>query len=418
MSLILTNRPFRLLISSAALANLGDGIAALAFPWLATLITRDPLLVSLVAFATRLPWLLLSIPAGIITDRHDRRQLMFRADTTRALLALVAVGLAIHLRHGAAPGGEVAAILSLAALAFLMGCAEVVRDNAAQTVLPSLVAPVDLERANGQIWSVERIMGAFVGPPLAGALIALALPVPFGVEALGFALAAWMVWAIALPVRPRPVRRHPLTEAAEAWTWMRGQPTILRLAVMLGLLNALTMMALTVLVLVSQDRLGLGAAAYGVLLTVEAAGGVAGGLFGPRLVARLGQARSVRLSLLLFPLPWLVIALSDSALVVALALFVGMGAGVVWNLVTVSYRQRLIPDALLGRVNSLYRFFGWGMMPVGALAGGWLVALAEGPLGRDMALRLPYAAAAAGTLALAVYGWRRLHFTPAADTVA
>lgn len=410
MALILTNRPFRLLMSSAALANLGDGIAALAFPWLATLITRDPALVALVAAATRLPWLLLSIPAGVVTDRHDRRRLMLRADAFRALLALAAVGLAVDLRHGAAPGGEVAAILSLAALAFLMGCAEVVRDNAAQTVLPSLVAPGELEAANGQIWSVERIMGSFVGPPVAGALIALAIPVPFGVEALGFAVAAWLVWAIALPPRPLPARRHPMTEAAEAWAWMRREPTILRLAVMLGLLNAAATMALTVLVLVSQDRLGLGPAAYGALLTVEAAGGVAGGLFGPRLVARIGQTRSVRLALVLFPLPWAVIAFSDSPAVVAGALFVGMAAGVIWNLVTVSYRQRLIPDALLGRVNSLYRFFGWGMMPLGALAGGWIVALAEAPLGRDLALRLPYLGAAAGTAALALYGWRRLRF--------
>ena len=121
--------------------------------------------------------------------------------------------------------------------------------------------------------------------------------------------------------------------------------------------------------------------------------------------------RSVRLALALFPLPWLVIAFSDQPAVVGIALFVGMGAGVVWNLVTVSYRQRLIPDALLGRVNSLYRFFGWGMMPVGALAGGWIVSLAEEPFGRDMALRLPYVVAALGTAALALYGWRRLRMS-------
>ena len=408
MTLIARNRPFRLLLSSAALANLGDGIGALAFPWLATLITRDPLMIALVAFATRLPWFLLAIPAGVLTDRHDRRQLMLRADAFRALLAVGAVALAIGLKDGTAPGGELAAILSLSALAFLLGCAEVVRDNAAQTVLPSIVAPGDLERANGQIWSVENIAGSFIGPPLAGLLIALALPVPFGAEAIGFALAAWFVWAIALPPRARPARRHPLTEAAEAWRWMRAHPVVLRLAIMLGILNAFTLMALTVLVLVSQDRLGLGPAAYGILLTVEAAGAVAGGLLGPALVARLGPDRSVRLALALFPLPWLVIAVSDQPAVVGAALFVGMGAGVVWNLVTVSYRQRLIPDALLGRVNSLYRFFGWGMMPIGALAGGWIVSLAEGPFGRDMALRLPYLAAAFGAAALAVYGWRRL----------
>jgi hypothetical protein len=83
-------------------------------------------------------------------------------------------------------------------------------------------------------------------------------------------------------------------------------------------------------------------------------------------------------------------------------------AGMLWNVVTVSYRQRVIPDELLGRVNSLYRFFGWGMMPVGALAGGWLVALAEPALGRSAALHVPYFVAATGSIALSVYRFLRL----------
>ena len=415
MTLLVANRSYRLLFSATAVSNLGDGIAALAFPWLATLITRDPVLIATVAFATRLPWLLFAIPAGVIIDRGDRRRLMMQADLFRTLLALGVVVLAMRL-----PSGPVAAplppILALSGLAFLLGLAEVVRDNAAQTLLPSVVAQGDLERANGQMWSIERIAGAFVGPPLAGAMIALAVPAPFAVEAAGFALAALCVWLIALPRRAPVPPRHALTEAAEAWAWMRAHPMILRLAILLGLMNALTTMALTLMVLVSQDRLGLSAADYGVLLTVEAAGGVTAGLFGPRLVARLGSQASVRLALCLFPLPWMVVALSDHAGLIGAALFVGLGAGVVWNLVTVSYRQRLIPDAMLGRVNSLYRFFGWGMMPVGAIAGGWIVAQLEGPLGRDMALRVPYALAAAGSALIAIYGWMRLRFAAVAAT--
>src|SRR3546814_11409729 len=88
-----------------------------------------------------------------------------------------------------------------------------------------------------------------------------------------------------------------------------------------------------------------------------------------------------------------------------------MLAALLWNLLTVSYRQRLIPDVqrlipdvLLSRVNSLYRFFGWGMMPIGALAGGWIVSLAELGLGREAALRLPFLVGATGCVALWVYG--------------
>jgi hypothetical protein len=284
----------------------------------------------------------------------------------------------------------------------------VIRDNAAQTLLPALVAAPDLERANGQMWSAEQIMGQFVGPPLAGVLIALALPLPFGVQAAGFAVAAAMVWMIALPARTAPARRRAWVEAAEGWAWMRANPVILRLAVMLGVMNALHMGALTVLVLLSQDILGLNAAQHGLLLTAGAVGGVVGGFIAPGIVARLGSTRSALVGLGLMPVQMVLIALTGSVWVVAAALFLGMVAALIWNVCTVSYRQRLIPGAILGRVNSLYRFFGWGMMPVGALLGGWLVAAADGPLGHEAALRLPFWVAALGLMGVWGYGLRRL----------
>jgi MFS family permease len=85
-ALLLRNRNYRLLFSAGALTNLGDGMVALALPWLATLVTRDPLAIAAVAAAGRLPWLLLSIPAGVVIDRSDRRRLIARADLLRAVI--------------------------------------------------------------------------------------------------------------------------------------------------------------------------------------------------------------------------------------------------------------------------------------------------------------------------------------------
>ncbi len=85
-----------------------------------------------------------------------------------------------------------------------------------------------------------------------------------------------------------------------------------------------------------------------------------------------------------------------------------MFSGVAYNVVTVSFRQREIPDALLGRVNSLYRMFGWGMMPVGAILGGTLVSLFEPSLGREAALRLPYICAVAGLVGLLIWSARSI----------
>lgn len=93
-----------------------------------------------------------------------------------------------------------------------------------------------------------------------------------------------------------------------------------------------------------------------------------------------------------------------------IGLFGDAFGGVLWNVVTVSYRQRVIPPALLGRVNAIYRFLGWGMMPIGAVAGGLLVRMSEPVLGRESALLLPFTVAGVITILLTVYGVFRLRF--------
>ena len=383
-------------------------MSALAFPWLATLITRDPFLIALVAFATRLPWLLFTIPAGVITDRGDRQRLMVLADLLRLLLTAGVIALILMLPDLPLVRGETFYILILCGLAFLLGSAEVVRDNAAQTALPSVVASRDLERANGQIWSIEQIMGAFVGPPLAGFLIAYSVPAPFALDAVTFGLAAWAVWLIAVPPRRMPRKQSIWIETKAGFAWLWEHPKLLRLALMLGVSNALATMALTVLVLFGQEVLGLSGAGYGLLLTAGAAGGVVGGLICPAIADKIGGQRSLFFALLMFPVTFFVIGFTSSVWVVAAALFLEMFVALLWNVVTVSYRQRLIPDELLGRVNSIYRFFGWGMMPVGALLAGLVVAWAEPDMGREMALRVPYLLAGGVAVLLALYGLVRL----------
>lgn len=406
-ALIRENRNFRLLMSGAGLSNLSDGIGLLAFPWMATLITTDPRALALVAFATRLPWFLWSLPVGVWTDRADRQRMMVRADLARMALAMAVVALIVA---GPRDGGHVMLMIGgLSILAFLMGTAEVFRDNAAQTALPSLVPKDRLEEANGQIWSVEQVMGQFVGPPLAGFLIAVAVPAPFLFEAIGFALAAFAVWAIAFPARSVVAERQGFwTEMRMGWTWLREHRVILQLALILGGLNAAHMAGFTVLVLYSQEVLGLGAVGYGMLLTAGAAGGVAGGLLCPWIAARLGSSRSLWTALAFMPVPFLGLYFTSHVWIAVGLLFLETFVAVLWNVVTVSFRQRVIPDALLGRVNSIYRFFGWGMMPLGALAGGWIMAWAEPGMGREDALRMVFLVGAGLFVALFVYGLARL----------
>lgn len=406
--LLARNRNYRLLFSASAVSNLGDGISALAFPWLASLLTRDPFLIAAVAAAGRLPWLLFSAPAGVMIDRMDRQRIMVWADVVRAGLTAMVVLLILSVDQFEAHA-HAGTVWALAALAFLLGMAEVLRDNAAQTALPSLVERADLEAANGQIWSVEQVMGSFIGPPLAGVLIALSVPSPFVFDAVSFAVAAGLVALITFPAgAPRRVVQSAWADAREGAAWLWQHKTILRLAVLLGCINAVGSGYATITILYAQEVLGLSSAGYGALMMAGAAGGVAGGLIGPRLVRRFGAQRAFIAAQVLFLADPLAMWLTSSVAVVAVGMFTLMFAVVTYNVITVSYRQREIPDAILGRVNSLFRLFGWGAIPLGMLAFGTLVSAVEGPVGRETALRLPYAIGAGLYLCTLAYSARHI----------
>jgi MFS family permease len=409
--LLWSNRNYRLLLSGSAVTNLGYGVVAVAMPWLATLLTRDPLMISVVAMAEYLPWLLFALPAGVWTDRADRRLLIIRADSVRLALALCLVAMTLSIPAASAAGGDRTGLVAmLAAIAFLLGTAAVVRGNAAQTLLPSIVGRDDLERANGQMWSAEQVVGRFVGPPLAGALIAAGIVVPFGFNAVTLALTIGLVWLITLPPRVLSTHKRFWPALREGIGWMRQNAAILRLALMLGAINAVSVGGLTMLVLYAQEVLDLKATGYGFLLTCAAAGGVLGGLVAPEIARRIGIRASLVVALATFVLLHLLLGLFSSVVLAGLALFLEAAGGMLWNVVTVSYRQRLIPDDLLGRVNSIYRFFGWGAMPLGSLGAGALVSVLEPSIGRGAALHSPYLLGALVCGGLLAYGTLRLRF--------
>ncbi|NIZ15676.1 MFS transporter [Phaeobacter sp. HF9A] len=398
--LLYRNRNYRLLFTAGALTNLGDGMMALALPWLASLMTRDAVAIAAVAAAGRLPWLLFSVPAGVVVDRMDRRKLIARADMLRAGLTLAILLLALS-----APA--TGAIWLLAGLAFLLGAAEVLRDNAAQTILPSLVSADDLEAANGQMWSVEQLTGQFIGPPLAGVLIAAGIGLPFGLDIAALVLAAGFVWLIVMKPVP-PTDQRFWAALKEGIAFMRNDAMLLRLAIVLGLANFLAIATITVQILFAQDVLGLSAAGYGVLLSIEAMGAITGSLLAPLAVRRFGLHPCLYAAIATWGLGYGLVGLSRHAATMGLALFAVLAAAMLWNVITVSWRQRRIPPALLGRVNSIYRFFGWGSMPLGALAGGAIVSVLEPEMGRELALRAPFLLAALCCLGLLIYALFKL----------
>ena len=352
-----------------AVSTVGDGAFAAALPLLAVTLTRDPELISLVAAATYLPWLLVSLPAGVLVDRHDRVTLMWRSQLVQcAVVAAIAILVAVRAVD----------IAVLAASGFLLGSAQVVFTNAAQSVLPQLVPPAQLPRANGNQYVVQTVGQSFAGPPLGSVMFAAVKALPFCLDAVSFAGSALLL--ARLPTQRPGAHADPgpvLARIGAGLRWLRGHRLLRIVALLLSVNNFCAQLGQATLVLFATQTLHLGARGYGLLLTASAAGSVAGGVLNPVLTRRLGEVRSLIVASGINAVIYVGIGLAPGA-VIGVALLAANGFAVtMWNVVTVTLRQRIVPDEMLGRVNSTYRMLGWGMIPLGALAGG-LVAQAAG----------------------------------------
>ena len=407
-----STRPLFRFVAASGLANLADGVALVVWAWMASLLTREPVLVALLPVALRLPWFLLALPAGIVTDRVDRRRLILAMDLVRApAFAAAALAVWAALPLPPAPEAGVAApglFTALVACALVVGSAEVFRDNAAQTMLPAIVPHAELERANGRLWSVELVGNTLLGPALGAFLIAAVLWLPFALNAAAFAMAALLVVGIGGRFRPEPRARDWRAELGEGLAFLRGAPLLRLLAWITGVWNLLHQMVVIALVLHVQENLGLGARAYGLILAAGAVGGIAGGLVADRAVRAMGPGAAAQWMTLASAVAFAAVAAAPSGLALALVLAAFEFTGLIWNTVSVSYRQRAIPDALLGRVNSVYRLLAWGMMPVGLLLSGLVVGAAEEIVPRGTALVTPFVVAATGAALLTALAWRPL----------
>ena len=374
--------------TAGTISNLGDGVMLAALPLLAASLSRSPTTVALVTTAGTLPWLLFSLLGGAIADRTDRRRTMSVVDTFR-FIAMGLLGLALVT--------DAESIPLLIIVSFSLGIAETVFDNASQAILPSLVTAERLETANGRLEGAQIVANQFVGPPLGALLFGLSVSAPFFLDAASFAVAALLILTLRGSFRPERVMADSTIRAdiAEGLRWLWGHRLLRSLGIALGVMNLIGMAAMTMLVLYAQDVLHLSDTNYGLLLTTEAAGAVLGSTMASRLARRFGTGTTLILAIAISGGSMLIPALWAQPVAVAASLAVGGFGGLVWNVLTVSLRQTLVPDELLGRVNSAYRMLGWGTMPVGAITGG-LIADGYG-------LRAPFLVAGALSLLLALW---------------
>jgi MFS family permease len=167
---------------------------------------------------------------------------------------------------------------------------------------------------------------------------------------------------------------------------------------MLGVWNLLTTASAAVFVLFATEDLHVSKAGYGLLFSAGAVGSIVGSVLATRITRRIGPGRALLVAVVVSAAADIVVALTSNAYLVGGMGALGSSVGIVWNVITVSLRQAIIPDELLGRVNSVYRFVGWGMMPIGAAVGG--------ALATAFGLRATYWVGGATLLAMALLTFR------------
>jgi len=267
------------------------------------------------------------------------------------------------------------------------------------------------------MWSAEGTMNMFVGPPLGALLRGVAFALPFVFDAGSFFAAAALVALIPGSFRAarKPADGTPPAEPTnwryelrEGVRWLWGHELLRPMAIILGLMNAASQVSGATWVLFAQEVMHTSPFIFSILSFGAAAGGIVSGQIAAATSKRWGSGTCLAITLLgnvalgvgIGGIAWwpavMVLFTAESML------------AVLWNVITVSLRQTIIPEHLLGRVNSVYRFFAWGMMPIGAALGGLTVVIVEQFASRGLALRATWFVNAAIHLMLFAVGRRYL----------
>lgn len=362
---------FLTLWTGQALSQFGAQITELALPVLAVLILNaTEWEVGVLGAAQVAAFLVVGLPAGAWIDRMRKRHVMIWADAVRALalgalpvLALLGI---LHIWH-------------LIAVALVMGIATVFFDVSYQSIIPSLVRPSQIAEANGKLESTQQLAG--VAGPAAGGWLISVLAAP---AAILVTVGTYLASLVALlftrdhEARRAPEDRRPLAhEIGEGLRWVFGNPYLGRIVGTTGVANFFGTIVMTLLPIFTLRELGLTPAMLGIVFSLSAVGGLIGAVATPHIIRRIGEARAIPISAIGFclvpfflPAISLVPALAFPLLVVQF--FVMSFTVLLYNITQVTFRQRITPPRLLGRMNASIRFVVWGVMPIAALLAGAL----------------------------------------------
>jgi len=389
---------FNRLWAAAMTSNLADGIARIAIPLAAVAITKDPVAIALLGALAYVPWLLFSVPSGMIVDRIDRRVAMAIANGAR-LLAAVGVALII------ATGHLTVAWLAIATLIFGLG--ETLFDNATTAVTPSVVGKDNLDRANGRIQAAQVGVDMFVATPIGGVLYSIAVGLPMIVGGAGYAIAAGL--ALTLPIAAAhatradaltgEVTKVPSVPIKQAIGFVWHHKYLRSLVIFTTIVGTAFSFAQAVTALVFLDAFGVTPALFGVVAAGIGIGGVAGSLLANVAVARIGRGHTMLWATVIGGAGLLGVGFAPNPWIATVLYGIGAGGVSMWNVPWGSLRQAIIPGHMLGRAIGAIRTFGWSLMPIATLFGGWVA---------KVDLQLPFIIGGAVSVAVSLAGAKLL----------
>jgi MFS family permease len=327
-------------------------------------------LISAIGAMVMLPWLLFAIPIGVMVDRADRRFILAGANATRsAVVGLIALLIAT----------DRISIYWLLFSAFVIGVCEVAADTTAQSLIPQILEEKNFEKGNSRLQISETVIQGFVGAPLSGFIYAIAIALPFFINSLGLAVAALL--ALSIPIKYlQDVRQDDVEKEKKKFVadmkfgikYLYNEKVLRRLVVTTASIGVCYSMGTATMVLFIIEELKLPEQFFGVILTIQGIGAVAGAFAAPKLSEKFGRSYVMTFGIVSSSVVLLLQGFAPNIYVfVALATFGGFAISQ-WNILLMATYQTVIPNELYGRIHGTRRTLVWGLMPIGSLLGGVL----------------------------------------------
>jgi MFS family permease len=363
-------KAFNRLWSASLVSNLSDGVLLAAAPLLAITLTDNTILISLLGAMVMLPWLLFAIPIGTLVDRLDRRHILAGTNLLRsAVVGSLAFAIA----------ADVVTIGLLIAAAFIIGTCEVAADTTSQSLIPQIVDKEQFEKANSRLQISETVVQGFIGAPFSGFLYALAIYIPFFFNSLGYVISA--ILALSMPIhflqdmrnqKPAAEKNKFVEDMKFGISYLYNHKLLRRIVLTTSLIGVCYSMSTATIVLFMVKELDLPEPFFGLVLTVQGIGALAGAVVAPYASKKFGRGKVMTFGIFFSSFILLVQGFSPN--IYFFVLFSAFGAFTIsqWNILLMSTYQSIIPNEIYGRIHGTRRTLVWGMMPIGSVLGGVL----------------------------------------------